>query len=93
MRREIEGKINLKGLVTLKEKRVNMLRRMKRERKNKVESTKRRKANCMFNQDQGKFHEHLRTILSCDTDIDSPKFKDFEKAEKKDVSFLKKRRF
>ena len=54
---------------------------MKRERKKKVENAKRRKTNCMFDQDQGKFYEHLRTILSCDTD--SLKFKDFEEAVKK----------
>ena len=35
------------------------------------------------------FYEHLRTILSCDTDTDSAKFKGFEKAEKKDISSLK----
>ena len=55
MSREIEGKINLKGLVTMKEKKVNMLRKMKRQKKNKVQNAKRRKTNCMSDQDQGKF--------------------------------------
>ena len=91
MSREIEGKINLKGLVTMKEKKVNMLRKMKRQKKNKVQNAKRRKTNCMSDQDQGKFYEHLRTILSCDTDTDSAKFKGFEKAEKKDISSLKRK--
>lgn len=53
-RREIEGKIKVKELVTLKQKKVQMLRRegWKEEERIKLKTQKKK--------DQGKFYEHLK---------------------------------
>lgn len=91
--KEIKGKMNIKALVTLKEKKVNMIRVVKKERDNKIESEKKRKINHLFDQDQGKFYGHLKTILSHDTDNDSPKFKDFESTEKSNNISIEKEEF
>jgi len=86
-RREIEGKIKVKELVTLKQKKVQMLRRegWKEEERIKLKTQKKK--------DQGKFYEHLRTILSCHTDTDILQCQDFENAKKKDISSLQKEDF
>ena len=90
--KEIRGKMNIKELVTLKEKKINMLRKLKNDRKKKLLSTKRRRINYLFDKDQGKFYGHLRNILNHDT-TDDPKFTEFDTFEKSNENTLNKEQF
>ena len=74
IKKELNGRINLRRLVTLKEKKINTLRKLKNAKKTKLETAKTRKANHSFDQDQGKFFGHLRAILDQDKDTEKPKY-------------------
>ena len=64
IKKELKGRVTLESLIILKEKRINMIRKLKNERRNKIITMKTRKANHTFDQDPGKFYGHLRDILN-----------------------------
>ena len=67
--------MTLESLTILKEKRINMIRKLKNERRNKIITMKPRKGNHTFDQDPVKFYGHLRDILNQDKDKKSPSMK------------------
>ena len=76
IKKELKGKVTLESLTILKEKRINMIRELKNERRNKVITMKTRKANHTFDQDPGKFYGRLRDILNQDKDKEKPKYEE-----------------
>ena len=75
IKKELKGKVTLESLTILKEKRINMIRKLKNERRNKI-TMKPRKGNHTFDQDPGKFYGHLRDILNQDKDKEKPKYEE-----------------
>ena len=76
IKKELKGKVSLESLTILKEKRINEIRKLKNERRNKILTMKTRKANPTFDQDPGKFYGHLRDILNQDKDKEKRKYKE-----------------
>ena len=76
IKKELKGKVTLESLTILKEKRINMIRKLNNERRNTIITMKTRKANHTFNQDPGKFYGRLRDILNQDKDKEKPKYEE-----------------
>lgn len=64
IKKEFKGKVILESLIIFKEKRINMIRKLKNERRNKIIIMKIRKVNYIFDQDLGKFYGYFRDILN-----------------------------
>lgn len=66
MQREMKSKITKDNLLQLKEKKINQLRVNKIKLNKKLEGFKRRNANKWFDNNEGKFYDHCRTIIKND---------------------------
>ncbi|XP_068690161.1 importin-11-like [Montipora foliosa] len=63
MIKEIKGRITIASLTTLKEKKINAIRALKRQKERKKTAHERFKTNQWFDVDEGSFYSHLNNII------------------------------
>lgn len=71
MIKEIKGTISVASLTTLKERKINSIRALKRQKERKKTAYERFKTNQWFDVDEGSFYSHLHIIKSTETNLHS----------------------
>ena len=67
--------INLAALITLKEEKINFIRKLKLEKQRKLKASESRKINQLFDQNEGSFYKDLRSKLDQQKETSSPLYK------------------
>ena len=74
MAKETKGKINIECLTTLKERKINSIRALKRQKENKKAAYERFKTNQWFDVDEGSFYNHLNNIIKSTESNECPQY-------------------
>ena len=76
MKAEIKATlINLAALLSLKEEKINFIRKLKLEKQRKLKASESSKINQLFDQNEGSFYKELRSKLDQQIETSSPLYK------------------